>query len=109
MPTRIRSPLVLLVAALCTVAAVGVPVHGHASHDGHDQAHVEHGHHDHDTGYAQGDERLIQRSYRIAIVVPVVSAILVDEPVESRDEPPTSDDPVGRAPPTPGSPRAPPA
>lgn len=108
MKRRVRAPIVYATLVLCTLAAVGVPLHGHVSHEGHDQAHIELAHHDHDADYVQGDARLIQHAPRLVVVAPVVPTI-VDDAIVSRNERPTPHEPVGRAPPTPGSPRAPPS
>lgn len=108
MQHRVRTPIVYATLVLCTLAAVGVPLHGHASHEGHDQAHIGLAHHDHDADYVQGDARLIQHAPRLVVVAPVVQTI-TDDAIVSPDERPTTHEPVGRAPPTLGSPRAPPS
>lgn len=108
MQRRVQAPIVYATAVLCTLAAVGVPIHGHASREGHDQAHIELAHHDHGAEYAQGDARLIKHAPRLVVVAPAVPTI-VDDTIVSPLELPADDEPVGRAPPAPGSPRAPPS
>lgn len=103
------SLIAVLVASSSTFAAVGVPLHGHRSHSGHEQPHLEVGHHDHDSSYAQGEERVVPRVTR-DVALPTVAPILSAEiSFEARIEPPRTQPAVGRAPPDPSSPRAPPA
>lgn len=104
---RRLASLATLIAS--TVAAVGLPVHGHAVHDDHETLHVEVGHHHHDAAYEQGEVRLIVRGLRVALPVPWIESASPAAVSEVRIQHPAVDRPTGRDPPVPSSPRAPPA